>query len=46
MKELITTSIKLEPKQAQWVMARGRKFNFSAWVRERIDEELKRKQDS
>lgn len=46
MPDLVTTSIKLEPKQAEWVEEQGRKFNFSEWVRDKIDEEITRQRGS
>lgn len=36
------TSVKLTDEHYKWVNTKGRGFNFSDWVRDRIDEEMKK----
>lgn len=43
MQTRITTSIKLGAEHQRWVVEQGRGFNFSEWVRLKIDEEIMKK---
>ncbi len=40
MTELKNTTVNLEDKHFRWIDKQGRDFNFSEWVRSRIDREL------
>lgn len=39
-KDVYKTTIRLDGKYAEWLENKGRRFNFSQFVRDAIDEEL------
>lgn len=40
MEKYYVTSVLLTKEQEAWIKARGRVFNFSSWVREKLREEM------